>query len=153
LPEGIRIRSWIEVAGSSLRQLPWSLRLVRVLCRGVPVPDRIAFDPESIGVDEILREQNATMQRVLLDRVGLRWFLDQANASIVDVDQDAGGQRRLLRVRLDGNEDIVCVEERCPSTGGVYLLRVPPAMQSCRQAVAWTAGYISPDAYKSIVES
>jgi hypothetical protein len=30
--------------------------------------------------------------------------------------------------------------KRCPSTGRDYVLRVPPTMNSAREAVAWTFG-------------
>ena len=42
---------------------------------------------------------------------------------------------------------------RCPSTGGRYLLRVPPTMKTCRQAVAWTAGFDDPSLYRPLVEA
>jgi hypothetical protein len=59
----------------------------------------------------------------------------------------------LLCIPVDGAEDIVCVQVKCPSTGKLYLLRVPPGMQSCQQAVAWTAGFTSPMSYQPLVES
>ena len=154
LPEGLRIRSWIDVAGSSLRSLPWSLRSVSVRWRGVPVSDRIAFgDRDDISVEEILSEPNVTYRRVLVERVGLDWLVDRARATTVDCDQDRGGERRLLRIEFDGGEDVVCVVVRCPSTGSRYVLRSPPEMRTCTQAVAWTAGYANPDFYRPEVET
>jgi hypothetical protein len=79
--------------------------------------------------------------------------MQQARAEVLDRDRDAGGERRLLRVRVEGDEDLVCVAVICPSTGRQYLLRVPPAMKTCRQAVAWTAGFAHPDDYKPLVET
>ena len=35
-------------------------------------------------------------------------------------------------------EPAVIVRVTCPSTGGEYRLRVPPTMQTCAAAVAWT---------------
>ncbi len=153
LPAGIRIRSSIDVAGSSLRELPWSLRSVRILWRGVTVSDRIAFAPESITVDEILSERNAALRQVLLERMGLERFAEQAKAVVIDRDEDAGGERRLLRIRFDGGDDIVCVQVKCPSTAKHYMLRVPPEMQTCQQAVAWTAGFNNPLTYRPLLET
>lgn len=153
LPDGIRVRSWIDVGGSGLTGLPRSLRSVRVHWRGVPVPDRIAFDPESITVDEILTEPNAMLRRVLLDRVGLEWFIERAEAQVLDADHDVGGDRRLLRVPMRAGEDMYCVAVTCPSTGHRYFLRVPPHMKNCRQAVAWTAGFANPDNYRPEIET
>ncbi len=154
LPEGIRVRLSVEVAGSGLRGLPWSLRSTTVRWRGVPVSDRIAFgEPNDFTLEDVTRERNLTMRRVLLERVGLDWLLDRGNAIAVDQDQDRGGERRLLRFALEGGEDIVCVVVHCPSTGNRYVLRVPPSIRSCREAVAWTAGFTDADAYRPEVET
>jgi hypothetical protein len=153
LAEGIRVRSWIDVADSGLRRLPWSLRSVRVLWHGVEVTDRVAFDPESITADEILGERNQALRSVLLARMGMERFFEEAGAQTVHQDQDRGGTRRLLRIEAGLGEPIVCVDVRCPSTGKQYLLRVPPDMQTCRQAIAWTAGYRNPNRYHPVVET
>lgn len=153
LPEGIRVRSWIDVANTGLTDLPWSLRSVRVLWNGVQISDRVAFDPESITVEEIMREQNASVRSVLLERVGADWFVDHAEATLIDEDEDPGGRRRLLRVPFFEKEDYFFVELHCPSTGHRYMLRVPPDVKTCQQAVAWTAGYSSPAAYRPIEET
>ena len=47
---------------------------------------------------------------------------------------------RLLGVDVPGDEPIRLVDVTCPSTGGEYMLRVPPGMTRCREAVAWTFG-------------
>jgi hypothetical protein len=153
LPEGLSVKSWIDIAGSGLKTLPWSLRSTRIHWRGLRVSDRIAFDPESITVDEILAERNQELRRVLLERVGLEWFVDQAHAIVVDQDTDPGGQRMLLRIPIDNSEDMFYVQVQCPSTAKRYLLRVPPNMQTCRQAIAWTAGYNNPDDYRPVQET
>lgn len=153
LPEGLGVKSWIDIAGSGLKALPWSLRSTRIHWRGLRVSDRIAFDPESITVDEILSERNQELRRVLLERVGLEWFVDQAHAIVVDQDTDVGGGRMLLRIPIDNSEDMLYVQVQCPSTAKRYLLRVPPNMQTCRQAIAWTAGYNNPDDYHPVKET
>jgi hypothetical protein len=119
----------------------------------VPVDERIAFRPESITAEEILNEPNAERRRVLLERLGYEAFLGRAHAELLDRDRDAGGERRLLRVRMLGDEALVCVSVICPSTGRQYVLRVPPTMKSCRQAVAWTAGFDDPGAYRPVRET
>jgi hypothetical protein len=153
LPDDIRIRSWIDVANSGLRTLPGSLRSVRILWRGMQVSSRVAFDPESITVDEILEETNLTMRRLLLDRVGMDWFVSQANAAVIDQDRDAGGERRLLRISFQNGEDVVCIEVRCPSTGSRYVLRVSPRVTTCAEAAAWMADLSNPAAYRPVIET
>ena len=153
LPEGLQVGSWIEIANTGITSLPESLGGVNLRWRGVPIDERIAFRPDAIGVREILDEENAGRRRVLLERVGIERFLDEVDARVLDEDRDPGGVRRLLRVPLRGDEDLVCVMVHCPSTGGRYLLRVPPGMKTCRQAVAWTAGFDDPELYRPVVEA
>ena len=136
-----------------LRELPWSLRSVRIHWRGVPVSDRVAFAPETITIEEILNERNLELRRVLIERVGLEWFVEHARATVIDRDTDAGGDRQLLKIPFDLAEDVLYVQVQCPSTGKRYLLRVPPTMSTCRQAIAWTAGFDNADDYKPVVET
>jgi hypothetical protein len=153
LPDGLEVTSWLDVGGSGLTGLPASLAGVRLRWRGVAVPGRVAFQPETLTVGEILEEPNAEVRRVMLERVGFDWFFERANAEVLDRDRDAGGDRRLLRVALAGDEPLVCLSVSCPSTGRQYALRVPPGMATCRQAAAWTAGFDNPDDYRPVVET
>ena len=153
LPEGLEVVSWIEMARSGVKELPRSLADARLRWNGVTIDHRIAFRPETIAVEEVLSQTNAELRRVLLERYGLERFMVDADAEILDEDRDAGGVRKLLRVALEGDEDLVCVLVHCPSTGGRYLLRVPPTMTSCHQAIAWTAGFDDPSLYRPMVEA
>ena len=153
LPEGLVVTSWVDVAGTRIRTLPASLRGVQLRWRGVAVDERVAFRPELITAEEILAEPNAERRRVLLERMGYDTFLAHAHARTIDEDRDAGGPRRLLRVPMAGDEDLVCVSVLCPSTGRQYVIRVPPAMKTCHQAVAWIAGFDDPDEYQPLAES
>ena len=121
--------------------------------RGVIVDERVAFRPELITADEILAEPNAERRRVLLERMGYDTFLAHAKATTLDEDRDAGGPRRLVRVPMKDDEDLVCVSVICPSTGRQYVIRVPPTVTTCHQAVAWVAGFADPDEYRPIAES
>mgnify|MGYP001616111630 CR=1 FL=1 len=64
--------------------------------------------------------------------------------------------RELLRVRRPKGSinvnPIVAVRVTCPSTGHVYLLRVPPETVTCQEAVAWTFG-LSSLGYQPTVEA
>ena len=153
LPQGLRVTSDIEIANTKIHRLPASLREVRLRWRGVPIDHRIAFQPMNIRVDEILAESNSALRHVLLERFGLERFFSEANAQVIDTDRDAGGERKLLRVPIAGDEDLVCVLVHCPSTGRRYILRVPPTMKTCREAIAWTAGFDNPDLYRPLVET
>lgn len=153
LPRGMKIRSSIEVADSGLKSLPATLRSTRLFWRGALVSDRIAFEPETISVDEILREQNVEQRRMLLERVGMEWFIANSDAKVIDSDCDAGGQRRLLRISFQNGADVVCIEVRCPSTGRRYVLQVPPPTRTCLEAAAWIAGFQDPTRYRPLQET
>lgn len=153
VPEGFAVTSWIDLGGSGLVALPPHLRGVGLRWRGVPIDERIAFRPEELAIPEVLEERNAEVRRVMLERFGFEAFMAAADAEVVDTDRDPGGQRKLLRVALERDEPLVCVSVFCPSTERRYFLRVPPHVVTCRQAIAWTAGFDDPDDYAPLIET
>lgn len=156
LPDDLVVTGWLDLAHSGLTresQLPAGLERTQLRWAGVNVDRRIAFHPESISVDEVLSEKNAERRRVLLDRYGFGRFLQDSRASRLDNDRDPGGERQLLRVAIQGDEDLVALSCHCPSTGRQYLIRVPPTTRSCHQAAAWIAGFDDPAAYRPIRET
>jgi hypothetical protein len=117
----------------------WSLHV----WHGVRVPPRVIEQPQSITHMEIIEEANAEVARVMLERVGIERFAAESEAKIIHRDVDGqGNTRRLLAIPMPNMPDrearVVVVD--CPSTGHQYVLGVPPAMQTCQQAVAWTFG-------------
>jgi hypothetical protein len=153
LPEGFRVSGAIEIANTGIKWLPDSLRDVGLRWRGVQIDERIAFLPETIGARDVLSQSNAELRRVMLERVGLDRFFEEVHPEVLDKDRDAGGERKLLRVQMADDEPLVCVLVHCPSTGRRYLLRVPPTMRTCRQAIAWTAGFADPGLYRPLIET
>ena len=153
LPDSLVVTSAIDIGGTEVDSLPAGCQDARLFWRGVPIDDRIAFRPQEITGDEVLDEDNAERRRVLLDRMGFERFFEQVDAELLDQDADPGGIRRLLKVTMANDEDLVCVSVRCPSTEREYLLRVPPATTTCRAAVAWTAGFDDPDDYRPRIET
>ena len=119
--------------------------------RGVRVTEQVILRPETLTSKQILSERNIAVRRIMIERLGLDRFLVQARAKCRDADQ--GGTRRLYRINLPDDEPIVAVRVQCPSTGQIYFLRVPPEIRTCREAVAWTFGFQSPDEYRPVAES
>lgn len=153
LPEALVVTSWLDLGETPLLRLPPGVAAAQLRWRGVPIDERIAFRPEEIRADEVLAETNAELRRVLLARMGFERFLVEARAEVLDEDRDPGGPRRLMRVAIAGDEDLVCLSVLCPSTGRHYLLRVPPTTRLCHAAAAWLAGYDQPDHYRPLVET
>jgi hypothetical protein len=152
LPESTRVTGWLEVAGSGLNSVPRNSR-IRLRWRGVSVDERFLGDPGSITGQQVLETHNVEVRRVLLERIGYEKFIADVGGLVIDRDQDAGGERRLIRVPLEDDEDITVISVICPSTGHNYVLRVPPFTRSCRQAAAWLAGFDNPNAYQPVVEA
>jgi hypothetical protein len=155
LPADLRVQGRIEVAGSGITGLPFELRADQVLSwRGVAVPPKVAFQPESFGKAEFLGYPNTEVRRVLMERLGAERLITLLHPKVRDEDRDAGGQRRLLEISLEGAGDtFVYLECRCPSTQRTYLLRAPPTTRTCRQAAAWIAGFENPDDYQPQLET
>ncbi len=153
LPEGLEVTSWVDIAGTGIQSLPKSLAGVGLRWRGVAIDERIAFRPAEITAREVLGERNAELRRVKMERMGFDRFMAESDPEVLDTDTDPGGERKLLRVALEEDEPLVCVSVNCPSTGRHYLLRVPPDVSTCRQAIAWTAGFDNPDDYAPLVET
>lgn len=153
LPDGLRVSAWIDIGGSSITELPTSMQNSSLRWRSVPVDHRIAFDPDSITVEEVLVEQNAERRRVMIERMGYLRFSESADAKLLDQDTDPGGQRQLLKIDINDDEPLVGLACFCPSTGRQYFLRVPPHMMSCHQAAAWIAGFDEPSLYHPSIET
>jgi Cobalamin biosynthesis protein CobT VWA domain len=153
LPDDLAVTGSIDIGGSGITQLPPALANVQLRWRGVPVDARTAFHPETLTAAEILAERNTEVRRVMTERFGLEKLMSSSEATVLDEDRDPGGRRRLLRIAIPDDEPLVCVNVSCPSTGRQYMLRVPPAMTTCRQAIAWTAGFNNPDDYRPAIET
>jgi hypothetical protein len=152
-PAGLLVTRWLEVSGTTLESLPQMAPGARLRWRGVEVQPDIVLHPETISTERVLREPNAELRRVLMERMGYERFVTDVGAQILDTDTDPGGKRELLRVELSDDEPLVVLSVRCPSTGRQYLLRVPPSTQRCHDAAAWIAGFDDPTQYAPLCET
>lgn len=153
LPEWLKVNGWLDVGGSGLSGVQAAQAGATLRWRGVRIDQTIAFAPESLRGADVLREENAERRRVMLERIGFERFLDEVDAEVLDADRDAGGERRLVRVPLRGDEPFVAVLVTCPSTGRRYALRVPPHITAGHAASAWLAGFDDPAQYQPLLEA
>lgn len=156
LPDNLVVTGWLDLGRSGLTDessLPAGMNRTQLRWAGIAIDRRIAFYPEQLTIDELLTERNAERRRALLDRYGYGRFLNDAAAEVLNVDHDTGGQRQLLRVKLQGDEDLVALSCFCPSTARQYIIRVPPTTATCYQAAAWIAGFDDPADYQPLVET
>jgi len=127
---------------------------------GIPVDRWVIEDPGRITVAAIDGERNTEIRRVLVERFGEERLIREGGAELVAEDETG----RLWRRRLEEPrrwartlESIVMVEvdNSTPEPDGsrkTYYLRVPPAMRTAREAVAWTFGLGAVD-YRPVAES
>lgn len=153
LPDSLRVHQWIDIADSGITERTPQIERCQIRWRGVPIDDTTAFRPERLTAKACLKEANAEIRRVMIERMGFDRFVEDADGRRLDQDTDPGGKRELLRVPLEGDEDIVCLSCNCPSTGRHYLLRVPPKITTCRAAAAWMAGFDDPRLYRPVIET
>lgn len=154
LPPDLVVTSSLDIADTGLTSIPEGCRGARIHWRGVLIDEQIAFCPESIAVSQVLEEQNVERRRVLMERMGYERFMLEAKAKVIHQDKDTrGGERKLLKVPMRGDEDLVCVSVICPSTQRNYILRVPPATRTCAEAVAWICGFDETAQYQPLMET
>jgi hypothetical protein len=121
---------------------------------GVRVPQDVIERPDTLDPMRVWQEPNAEVRRVMVERMGLERLLGHTGSVVLHQDTDGpGNPRRLLALDLPGDPDrtLVAVQVVDPSTGRQYMLRVPPNMRTCSEAVAWTFS-IEPREYRPAVE-
>lgn len=120
---------------------------------GRPVERHVVENPQSITVPEIEQEDNAEIRRILIERYGLsRYILDSGAQKIHEDDSGV-----LYRKELVNDEPlvVVMVKNSTPEHDGSfknYFLRVPPEVETAKEAVAWTFR-MSSDLYAPKVET
>ena len=85
----------------------------------------------------------------MIERLGLDRFLARAQAQPIHSDD----RRALYKIVVKNDEPIVAVKVQCPSTGQTYFLRVPPQIDRCDKAVAWTFGFERVREYQPTIET
>ena len=106
---------------------------------GVEVPEDVIMHPHKIKVKGIENERNVEIRRIMIERYGLNNFIRDSAARVVQRDEFG----TLYRKELPGEEPVVVVrvENSTAEHDGEYknyYLRVPPHIQTAREAVAWT---------------
>jgi hypothetical protein len=102
----------------------------------IPVSARIILEPETLTRDDFLQEPNLEVRRIIQERMGER-FVAELDGQLVDT----GNRGTLYEVRLpkDDPERVArYVQVQDASSARTYFLRVPPAVQTAAEAVAWT---------------
>lgn len=105
------------------------------------------------SLENIFRQDNAEVRRVLIDRYGIDRYILDSGAEIIQHDRFGTLYRK---TQLD-DEPIVMVRitNSSPEPDGsfrTYFLRVPPQTRTAREAVAWTFN-MTPEEYDPEIET
>jgi hypothetical protein len=127
--------------------------------QGVLIDDpNLIEKPESITVQSIIDEENAELRRIKLELMTYEKFIKESKAKTLDRGEP-GDESALYKVDLGEEAEPVTILQVINSTAEAdgsfrkYFLRVPPNMESVRQAVAWTFCFDNPEDYKPEVET
>lgn len=118
---------------------------------GVLVPAFVVTKPEWITADMALKEENAEVRRVMIERMGMERFISESGAELIHRHE----RGELFSIDLPGDPERVLrsVRVKDPSTGREYFLRVPPTIKRADDAVAWTFGFDLAKNYRPVAES
>lgn len=111
---------------------------------GVTLPEKYGkLPPREWQAQWILSENNAELRRVLIQGIGYARICTELQAT----ELDSWAEYSLLKIDqiIDvDREAIYLLKMTCPSTGLIHALRVPPNMQSAREAIAWVNWGVDP---------
>lgn len=112
---------------------------------GVIIPEKYGtVHPDRWQAQWLLEEENAEVRRVLIQGIGYARICQDLQA----VEMDAFAEYTLLRIDSDVDvEPIYLLKMTCPSTGYIHAMRVPPDVESAREAIKWVNWGIDPEEF------
>ena len=112
---------------------------------GVRLPEKYGkVHPQQWRSEWLLSEDNAEVRRVLIQGIGY----DRICQELAAVELDSWQEYTLLKI--DNNVDVEAIyllKMTCPSTGHIHVLRVPPDVESAREAIRWVNWGIDPEEF------
>ena len=101
---------------------------------GVPLPEKYRVHPHQWQAQWLLEERNAELRRVLIQGIGYGRICQELQATQLDHWQEY----TLLKIDNEVDvEPIYLLKMTCPSTGFIHAMRVPPYINSAREAIRW----------------
>ncbi|WP_392479332.1 DUF6745 domain-containing protein [Nostoc sp. C110] len=102
---------------------------------GVTLPEKYGkIHPQQWQATWLLTEENAELRRVLIQGIGYARICQELQA----IELDTWQEYTLLKIDADVDEKpIYLLKITCPSTSFIHALRVPPNINSAREAIRW----------------
>ncbi|MEH2239962.1 DUF6745 domain-containing protein [Nostoc sp.] len=111
----------------------------------VTLPEKYGkIHPQQWQAEWLLSEENAELRRVLIEGIGYARICEELQA----IELDNWQEYTLLKI--DNNVDIepiYLLKMTCPSTSFIHALRVPPNMNSAREAICWVNWGVDAEAF------
>jgi hypothetical protein len=113
--------------------------------QGVRLPEPYGkLHPHQWRSHWLLEEPNAELRRILLQGIGYGRICQELDA----IDLDEWREYTLLEIEADVDEEpILLLKMNCPSTGFMHVSRVPPDVDSAREAIQWVNWDIDPEEF------
>ncbi|MBN4004151.1 DUF6745 domain-containing protein [Nostoc sp. LPT] len=112
---------------------------------GVTLPEKYGKShPQQWQSQWLLSEENAELRRVLIQGIGYARICQELQAIELDNWQE------YTVLKIDNNVDIepiYLLKMTCPSTSFIHALRVPPSMNSAREAIRWVNWGVDPEEF------
>ncbi|MFX1323034.1 MAG: DUF6745 domain-containing protein [Promethearchaeota archaeon] len=98
---------------------------------------------------EVLSCRNVEIRSLLLNQFGHVRLINELKGEIIHQD----GESQLINLNLGTfTEPIRVVKVKDSTTNKYYILRVPPIVKTCKEAIAWTFG-LEEDEYNPMIET
>jgi hypothetical protein len=112
---------------------------------GVTLPEKYGkIHPQQWQSQWLLTEGNTELRRVLIQGIGYARICQELQA----IELDTWQEYTLLKIDADVDEEaIYLLKMTCPSTSFIHALRVPPNMNSAREAIRWVNWGIDPEEF------
>ena len=115
-----------------------------VFIYGVGLPKKYFTDQQQWQAKWLLSEENAEIRRLLIQTIGYDRICQELEA----IELDAWREYTLLGIDINVDEEpIYLLKMTCPSTGHIHVLRVPPEINSARDAIRWVNWDIDPEEF------
>lgn len=112
---------------------------------GVTLPEKYGvLHPHHWQAQWLIEESNAELRRALIQGIGYARICQELQA----IELDSWHDYTLLQIDTDVyNDPISLLKMICPSTGFIHALRVPPNVQSAREAIQWVNWGTDPEEF------
>ena len=112
---------------------------------GVRLPEAYGkLNPQEWQSEWLLTTKNSELRRVLIEEIGY----EKICQDLQTIEIDNWQEYTLLRIDDDADiEPIFILKMICPSTGNIHTLRVPPDVNSAKEAVEWINWGVDPEEF------